>query len=226
MEFGNKYNNRFFCGGDGMHKVFSQVNSKRELSPRICEKSGIKERGLTLKRSRRGKAKRMMKDWKAIVPCDEHNESFANEVIIHQLSNEQINVAWSISSQTIWLVSIYFEKSFEHFVEALRIYEVTGIEFDGRNAPYFREFIIRGRKGELTIDQLSSYHTYCVEVGIKLNDHEFFPLFRSRTVSAPEVFYDAAEGEKGKDCELSVIPKWREYVSAYSCYEKESDGWK
>lgn len=209
-----------------MLKAFSQANSKREFSPRICEKSGIKERRLTLKRSRIGKAKRMMEDWKATVPFHEDNEPFGNKVIIHQLSNEQINVVWSISSQTIWLASVYFEKPFEHFVEALRLYEVTGIEFDGRNAPDFREFIICGRQGKLTIDQLSSYHTYCLEVGIKLNDHDFFPLFRSRTVSKPEVPYEAVEGEKGKVCEPSALPKWREYVSAYSCYEKESDGWK
>ena len=69
----------------------------------------------------------------------------------------------------------------------LRVYDISNIVFDGNNAHYYFDIDVDEDKENCYIDLWSAGCTYCVEVGIKINNREFLPLALSNIVSTPKV---------------------------------------
>lgn len=141
------------------------------------------------------------------------------------LGNEQIIIHWGLSPQKKKIVSIYFNQLFPSFQKQLRIYHVSGVQFDGYNASGLKKLIVHDNEGSLIIKGVKAGCSYCLELGIVLERNRFFPLIRSKTKKIPgkrEIGEFLAE--KGIDCENSK-PIWSKAVSTYTLYDDDNNGW-
>lgn len=68
---------------------------------------------------------------------------------------------------------------------ALRVYDVTGIEFDGRNANSFFDIGIYERVGNWYIHTDNPDHSFCVDIGLITPRGNFVTISRSNTVTTP-----------------------------------------
>lgn len=140
--------------------------------------------------------------------------------------NKRACIHWGLSPQRIKLVSLYFNQPFPKFKKQLRLYHVTGVQFDGYNALGFHEMIVRNVEGSLNIEGLKAGYSYCVELGIVLKRNKFFPLLRSNTQKIPGVGTEIIDTftEMGTDSENSM-PNWAQAVSTYTLYDNLNNGW-
>ena len=68
---------------------------------------------------------------------------------------------------------------------SLRIYDITGVQFDGRNAiGYFDQEVIE-RTGNLYLDLGRPGHTFCADLGLISPGGRFLSLFRSNYITMP-----------------------------------------
>jgi hypothetical protein len=136
---------------------------------------------------------------------------------------------WDSSDLPKQLFQYYFNLSFETSVQVIRIYDVTQIQFNGRNAHHYYDISIPYQQSYWIVKGLFSNRSYLAEIGVKLSNGNFFPLLRSNSIKIPkqenvlhnELFQDISQLYK----EEEKFPKWREFVSTYSYYlENDKDG--
>lgn len=139
--------------------------------------------------------------------------------------NKWTYIHWGLSPQKMKLVSLYFNQPFPKFQIQLRIYRVTGVQFDGYNALGFQKLIVRDSEGSLKIEGLEPGFSYCLELGIILKRNKFLPLLRSNTKKIPGARMGIdAFSEMELDREDSM-PKWSQSVSTYTLYDNVNNGW-
>jgi hypothetical protein len=75
---------------------------------------------------------------------------------------------------------------------AIRLYDVTDIKFNGNNAWSTKEFTVNYAQNWYF--QVAANRSYCMEIGLRLNDKRFLVIARSNVVSTPREtvsdFYD------------------------------------
>ncbi|WP_236693923.1 DUF4912 domain-containing protein [Sporosarcina globispora] len=143
-----------------------------------------------------------------------------DQLIITRLSADKIKVAWKLSIHKEKMASIYFDEPASSWRKALRIYDVTGVIFDGANAECDHEVILSDQS-EWIFKGLKLGNVYCIELGIKMAEIRFFPLLRSEAVhTSEEVLYHLARMAE----EESQPAKWTEKVSTYTYYEPMDEG--
>lgn len=140
-----------------------------------------------------------------------------------------IKVDYTITHVKMIFVSYFFNRPFSTFSQAFRVYEITGVEFNGSNAHSIREKIVEKELGEWIIDGLELGRIYCVEFGIKLSTHKFFPLLRSNFIETPPIGNKLEEKPQKnnlfKKHKGVTTPKWAENVSSYTFYANHGNGW-
>lgn len=112
---------------------------------------------------------------------------------------------WEISWPYMKLVSDFFHTPFESIPRLLRVYDVTDIWFDGKNAHGYRDIYIQPDSDNWFIYDVSPGRTYIIDIGI-LWGERFIPLLRSKPKSTPP------NRESGE---------WHEYVPLVSHEPKE-----
>jgi hypothetical protein len=136
---------------------------------------------------------------------------------------------WDSSDLPKQLFQYYFNIRFDNLVQVIRIYDVTQIQFNGRNAHHYYDISIPYQQGYWIVKGLFSNRCYLAEIGVRLSNRDFFPLLRSNSIRVPklenvlqnELYQDLSQLYK----EEEQLPKWREFVSTYSYYlENGSDG--
>jgi hypothetical protein len=115
------------------------------------------------------------------------------------------------------MLSLYLDKPVSSLRKSLRIYDVTGVVFDGANAVCDHEVILSDHS-EWTFKGLKPGKVYCVDLGIKITDTHFIPLLRS------EALYTSEESPSQEKSESEVQPAWTVNVSTYTYYESVSEG--
>jgi hypothetical protein len=138
---------------------------------------------------------------------------------------------WDSSDLPKQLFKFYFNIRFDDLVPVIRIYDVTQIQFNGKNAHHFYEIPISYQQGYWIVKGLFSNRSYLAEVGVKLSNGSFFPLLWSNSIRIPklenildnEFYQDISQLYRDEE----QTPKWREFVSTYSYYlDNGSDGGK
>lgn len=138
---------------------------------------------------------------------------------------------WDSSDLPKRFFQYYFNIRFDDLVPVIRIYDVTQIQFNGKNAHHFYEIPISYQQGYWIVKGLFSNRSYLAEVGVKLSNGSFFPLLRSNSIRIPklenvldnEFYQDISQLYRDEE----QTPKWREFVSTYSYYlDNGSDGGK
>lgn len=132
-------------------------------------------------------------------------------------SDDKAKVSWRLSIQKVKMLSLYLDKPVSSLRKSLRIYDVTGVVFDGANAVCDHEVILSDHS-EWTFKGLKPGKVYCVELGIKITDTHFIPLLRS------EALYTSEDSLSQGKSESEVQPAWTVNVSTYTYYESVSEG--
>lgn len=164
-----------------------------------------------------------------IEPLENQRPQLKGEMQAKLVSPRKVIFFWDSSDLPKQLFQHYFNINFDDLVQMIRIYDVTQIKFNGKNAHHFYDIPVPYQNGYWCVKGLFSNRSYLAEIGVKLSGGSFFPLLRSNSISIPKL-----DMVGNQDIYQDIIqlyqyeeqpPKWREYVSTYSYYiENSLDG--
>ncbi|MEH7332928.1 DUF4912 domain-containing protein [Neobacillus drentensis] len=134
---------------------------------------------------------------------------------------------WDVSNVAKRVIELFTNYKLEEHVADIRIYDVTDLIFNGRNANHFFEITVPYQMGHWFVKGLAANRRYVAELGIQMPDKGFFPIFRSNCLQTP-IF--EISGESGLNYDILQFhryeenpPKWLDYVSTYSYYLNEKN---
>lgn len=133
-----------------------------------------------------------------------------------RITDEKLKVSWELSAYTRNMVARYFNAPFSTWMKALRIYDVTGVIFDGGNVRSDHEVVISDNHTEWIFKGLKPNRVYCIDLGIRVSENTFFPLLRSEALYTSEA---AAEYSGKLEERNQKSAKWAANVSTYTYYE-------
>ncbi|GLB58202.1 DUF4912 domain-containing protein [Cytobacillus sp. NCCP-133] len=172
------------------------------------------------------KAKRSIEEpSQKIIPVQKTDKEAAyaeeDKITLTPVSNDKVIAGWKLSVYKENMAAQFFDRPIDSWRKALRIYDVTGVIFNGENAQSDHEVALSERDKEWTFKGLKPGRVYCIELGIKLEEDQFFPLLRSSALhssdAAIEKFPPPKEG-------IQKAAEWSENVSTYTYYENIDEG--
>lgn len=92
---------------------------------------------------------------------------------------------WEFSEEQMNLVSREFGCPWGEVPLFLRVYDLTGLNFDGENAHSYFDVRIHPLADNYYVNEVSANHSYCVDIGLAAQDGRFVTLIRSNTVHTP-----------------------------------------
>ncbi|WP_312471716.1 DUF4912 domain-containing protein [Neobacillus sp.] len=133
---------------------------------------------------------------------------------------------WEVSETPKRMIELFFNRKFSDLVPVTRIYDVTDIIFNGKNAHHFYEITVPYQRGYWFIRGLTENRSYVAELGVYLSETSFFPIYRSNCLQTPanvllnetEMCRDMIQYQQFED----HPPKWIDHVSTYSYYLESS----
>jgi hypothetical protein len=146
------------------------------------------------------------------------------ELVAKLVTPHKMLLFWDVSEIPPKIMERYFSLSFDSLIPLVRIYDVTDIVFNGKNAHHFFEILVPYHNGHWFIKGLVGKRNYVAELGIYIGNKEFFPLFRSNIVDTPKM--EIPEGSENNHDLIQFkhheeqLPKWMDYVSTYSYYKE------
>ncbi|MDR3113471.1 MAG: DUF4912 domain-containing protein [Endomicrobium sp.] len=108
-----------------------------------------------------------------------------NKVVLLPRDPIWIYVYWEISKSKKDELSAKFADKFTASNLALRIYDITDINFDGSNANRYFDVYVNGNALSWYVNVGEFNRSWCVDVGYLLNDGTFVTAARSNSVSMP-----------------------------------------
>lgn len=144
------------------------------------------------------------------------------------VSPRKMILFWDVSEFPKKIIHLFFNRPFEDLVTVFRVYDITDIQFNGKNAHHFYEVSVPYQNGHWFVKGLVANRSYVVELGVYLSSNHFFPLLRSNSVQTPSS--TLAAGIENQDLWKfqqyeEHPPKWIDHVSTYSYYG-ESKIWE
>ncbi|EKN66264.1 hypothetical protein BABA_16637 [Neobacillus bataviensis LMG 21833] len=134
----------------------------------------------------------------------------------------KIILFWDISELPIKITELFFNRKFEDLIQVVRIFDVTDLYFNGKNAHYYHEIPVPYGKGHWFIKGLTENRSFIAEIGVYITGTEFFPLYRSNCIHTPSP--EIPNGHVSQQDFLQFKryeeqpPKWMDQVSTYSYY--------
>ncbi|WP_251551384.1 DUF4912 domain-containing protein [Neobacillus muris] len=151
-----------------------------------------------------------------------HFEPPINEIKMRLVSPDKIALFWDTTDLPKKIIQSFFCLRFDDLITVIRIYDVTDINFNGNNAHHFYELAIPYQNGCWLIKGLSGNRWYLSEIGVYLNEKQFFPFFRSGSIQLPNNQHLNAYDSNHELPQVKQAnqggPNWRDYVSTYSYY--------
>jgi uncharacterized protein len=138
------------------------------------------------------------------------------------ISPSRVILIWEVTETPGSVIQLYYNKRFDDLVQVVRIYDVTDIIFNGNNAHHFYEIAVPFANGYWFVKGLIANRNYIAEIGVKLNEKDFFPILRSNTIQTPpitlsngsEIYQHLSQHQQLENRR----PKWVDRVSTYSYY--------
>jgi hypothetical protein len=122
-----------------------------------------------------------------------------------------VHVYWEISRDTLLKAKTALKEEWETARSILRVYDITGIDFDGSNAESYFDIEIDGGANNWYVNTGVPNRTYCVEIGLLSKSGRFVVLARSNKATTPR---DAPSELSDEEW---MIPDWQfEQVYALS----------
>ncbi len=95
------------------------------------------------------------------------------------------HAAWDLNPNTPQATAWRHGLNLSEFHIALRMYDVTDIEFNGTNAHKFFDIDVNMLKGSWYLNVPEDDRNYCVEVGLKNGRGDFYMMARSNVILVP-----------------------------------------
>lgn len=92
---------------------------------------------------------------------------------------------WELTAEQQELITKEFGCSWGGVPLLLRLYDVTGLNFDGRNAHSFKDISVHALADNFYLHDLEANKGYCVDLGVITPDGRFITIIRSNIVSTP-----------------------------------------
>ena len=92
---------------------------------------------------------------------------------------------WEIEPSRIAAIKTKLGWDFKQAQMIVRVYDITGIAFDGTNALRFADIEITSSVTSWYINLGAAHRTYCVDIGIRAASGAFYCLARSGSVTTP-----------------------------------------
>lgn len=137
-------------------------------------------------------------------------------------SPTNVYVYWSISSMKRKMVEHHFRTSWSDLPKRMKIYDVTGIIFQGHNAHRNFEIELPEMTNNWFVQHLEPDRTYVFDVGTKTFDGSFFTVLRSNPVETPRDHSNEDRAHSVLNWKNGNVsePEWMENFSSYSYYQK------
>jgi hypothetical protein len=120
-----------------------------------------------------------------------------------------VHVYWDITRETLARAQEALGEQWPEAKSILRVYDVTGVEFDGTNANSYFDLEIAGGASNWYVNVQVPNRAYCVEIGLLSATGEFIMLARSNIAATPrDVPSDITD-------EQWMIPDW-EFEKVYA----------
>lgn len=149
------------------------------------------------------------------------------ELSVRLVSSQKIILFWEVSALADTVIESYFDICLSELVSVMRIYDVTDIIFDGKNAHHFYEITVPYKHGHWFVKGLTANRSYIAELGVLLPTTGYFPLLRSNCIQTPKLEWSS---NLLSHDQLEILryeakpPRWNDYVSTYSYYGEEDSG--
>ncbi len=108
-----------------------------------------------------------------------------NRIVIQVRDPYWIHSYWEIAQEKLNLLRREFGDILNDAKYMLRVYDITGVMFNGTNANRFFDIEINDYANNWYINVSSAGRTYCVDIGLLLPDNKFITLARSNLVHTP-----------------------------------------
>jgi hypothetical protein len=92
---------------------------------------------------------------------------------------------WDLAPQSIESKRSELKKEWGQAAFALRVYDVTDLDFNGSNAHKYQDVSVTGEAGNWYINVWTPGRSYLVEIGFKTEDGHFIPIARSNAILTP-----------------------------------------
>jgi hypothetical protein len=113
-----------------------------------------------------------------------------------------VHAYWEITRETLLKARAKLGEDWHNARSVLRIYDITDIEFDGKNANSFFDVEVSGGSDNWYINTRVPNRTYCVDIGLVSPDGTFIMLARSNRATTPRDVPSEATDEEW------MIPDW------------------
>jgi hypothetical protein len=120
-----------------------------------------------------------------------------------------VHVYWDITRETLARAQEAMGEGWPDAKSILRVYDVTGVDFDGSNANSSFDVEITGGASNWYVNVQVPNRAYCIEVGLLSVTGEFFMLARSNVATTPRDVPSEATDEEW------MIPDW-EFEKVYA----------
>lgn len=113
-------------------------------------------------------------------------EEYGQDKIVLQVRDPWwIHAYWEVSSLTYERLKNELRDEFYRAKQILRVYDVSNIIFDGKNAHRSFDIQLNAGANNWYIDTGGPGRSWCVDLGLLLSDGRFIVIARSNTVSTP-----------------------------------------
>jgi hypothetical protein len=96
-----------------------------------------------------------------------------------------LHTYWEVTAITWDGLHNYLGERFQHARVILRVYDISHINFDGKNAHRYFDIEVGLGSNSWYIDQVAPGRSWCVDIGLCLASGEFILIARSNTVYTP-----------------------------------------
>lgn len=119
-----------------------------------------------------------------------------NKIVLMVRDPHWAYVYWEINSRRVAEAKKKFRSDFDQSKLILRVYDITGLDFDGKNAHSFFDIDIPNVLGNWYVHLGKPNRTFCIDIGYRGADGGVFVLSRSNKITFPrDTFSEVVDEE-------------------------------
>lgn len=120
-----------------------------------------------------------------IMPRDLPSGYGQDKIVLQVRDPWWLHAYWEVTAHTWDKLKNAFKNEFYQAKRVLRVYDISHIIFDGKNAHRFFEVEINEHANNWYIDTKGPGRSWCVDLGLLLSEGRFIGIVRSNTVHTP-----------------------------------------
>lgn len=133
-----------------------------------------------------------------------------SRIVLMDIDPYHVHAYWEITQKDKLSMFKKLDEPFHRAKQMIRVYDVTHIHFDGKNAHSYFDIEIDRTSGNWYIDLWSPHKSLCAEIGMKSSMGKFYPIARSNFIETPRDHQSYSNEEQwmrvsGNDEEITML---------------------